>query len=201
MKIDFTKEQLLDLYSNTSSKGRDAIKSALGEDLSEVLPITDRVKTFEDAVNELGEEHPDVRAYNAVKYGYSGISEETHPDILAYLKLRIITVALNEGWHPQFIEDERRWYGWYDIVSQDEYDKMSDACKSECRCVGRSDGNAYAVGGLVYSDAGSASSSSHAYGGSRLAFKSEELAEYAAKQFVEIYADFCFIPKSAEKKA
>lgn len=63
------------------------------------------------------------------------------------------------------------------------------------RCVGRSNNNANANGGLVYSNAHYASSYSHAYSGSRLAFKSEELAEYAGKQFAELFADFCFLPK------
>ena len=38
------------------------------------------------------------------------------------------------------------------------------------RCVGRSDSNASAAGGLVYSNANNASSYSHAHYGSRLAF-------------------------------
>lgn len=72
---------------------------------------------------------------------------------------------------------------------------MSDEEKAESRCVGRSNYNAFADGGLVYSYANDASSYSFAYSGSRLAFKSEELAEYAGKQFAELFADFCFLPK------
>lgn len=66
-----------------------------------------------------------------------------------------------------------------------------------CRVVGRANNNANANGGLVYANAFNASSNSYAYSGSRLAFKNEELAEYAAKQFGDIYADFCFIPKAS----
>ena len=76
---------------------------------------------------------------------------------------------------------------------------MSEEEKKERRVVGRASSNAGANGGLVCSGAGDVSTSSDAGFGSRLAFKSEELAEYAGKQFIEIYADYCFIPKSTEE--
>jgi len=77
---------------------------------------------------------------------------------------------------------------------------MSEDEKQERRCVGRSNYYENAHCGLVYSYAYYASSYSGAYYGSRLAFKSEALAEYAGKQFAELFANFCFIPKSDEKE-
>lgn len=71
--------------------------------------------------------------------------------------------------------------------------------EEKCRVVGRASSNAGANGGLVCSNASSVSANSNTNFGSRLAFKNEELAEYAAKQFGEIFADFCFIPKAACK--
>ena len=114
----------------------------------------------------------------------------------AYLKLRIITEALNEGWKPQFTEGERRWYAWYELLTKEEMDAMSDKEKEERRVVGRAGSYANAYGGLVYAVAYHVSSYSYTSDGSRLAFKSEELAEYAGKQFAEIYADYCFIPET-----
>lgn len=192
--IQFNKETLAAVYGNCNAVGRKAIKEQLGERLSEILPVTDRVKTFNDAVEELGEEHEAVKAYRAVEW----YLRNQMSDIKAYLQLRIITAALNEGWEPQFVRGEYRWYGWYDLISKEDYEALSDEEKG--RCVGRSVSNAYAYGGLVYSNAFNASSSSYANNGSRLAFKSEKLAEYAAKQFIEIYADFCFIPKAPDAK-
>ena len=66
--------------------------------------------------------------------------------------------------------------------------------------VGRGGGLAGAYYGLVCSSAFNASSFSGTNYGSRLAFKSEKLAAYAGRQFAEIYADFCFKPKSEETK-
>lgn len=195
MILELTSEQLAVCYRNGGNEFRQTVKESLGEDFSKELPIQVRVQTLEDAVRELGDEHPAVRTYNSFKYGYSA----KEPDVMAYLKLRIITAALNEGWEPQFTEGECRWYCWYDLISKEDLDSMSEEEKKERRVVGRAVVNANAYGGLVYSNASHVSTSSSTGHGSRLAFKSEELAEYAGKQFIEIYADFCFIPKNTEE--
>ena len=195
MKLELTSDQLVAIYRGSNIQSRKAIKEALGDKFSTELPIQERIKTFEDAMAELGDEHPAVRSYNSVKYGYAADKE---PDIMAYLKLRIITTALNEGWTPQFTEGERRWYAWYDLLDKEDLDGMTEEEKKERRVVGRASGNACASGGLVCSHASNVSTYSSAVSGSRLAFKSEELAEYAGKQFIEIYADFCFIPEQSK---
>ena len=198
MKIDFSKEQLLSIYRSGGNEARLAIKEALGDEFASTLPVTERIKTLDDAVSELGEDNPAVKAYRSIKYGYA--ISETDPetaDIMAYAALRVIVEALNEGWKPQFTKGEWRWYAWYDLVSPEQIEDMSE--EEKCRVVGRASRNAYAYGGLVCSNAYNVSSNSSTYYGSRLAFKNEELAEYAAKQFGEIFADFCFIPKAACK--
>ena len=200
MKIEFSDEQLVALYRTGGDEARKAIKEALGDEFSELIPVTKRVQTLDDAVRELGDDQPAVKAWRSIKYGYS-VSEKDPDtaDIMAYVTLRVITEALNEGWKPQFTEGERRWYAWYDFLTKEEVEGMSDEEKEERRVVGRASDNAIAYGGLVYSGAVSGSAFSGSHFGSRLAFKNEELAEYAAKQFGDIYADFCFIPKAACK--
>lgn len=197
MNIDFTPEQLVAFYRSTSTDGRKAVKEALGEQFSEALPATERVKTYEDAVWELGNDHPLVEAASSAEWRFTNSEDK---DIIAYLKLRVIVAALNDGWKPQFVPGELRWYPWYEFISKDEYDAMSEDEKQERRCVGRSDYYAVAYGGLVSRMRITPRRHSHAYSGSRLAFKSEALAEYAGKQFAELFANFCFIPKSDEKE-
>ena len=156
-------------------------------------PVTERIKTFEDACNELGEEHPMVSVYDALvtrANGEQSLAEWMGKDVVAFLKLRIITEALNEGWHPKFTEDEYRYYPWFYIYTKEEYDNFSEEEKR--RCVGRANSNASAGGGLVYSSAGVASSYSYTSIGVRLAFSNRDLAEYAGKQFIDIWADFVF---------
>lgn len=145
-----------------------------------------RIKTFEDACTELGKNHQYVRAYRE----WMRISYAECEDIAAYMKLRIITAALNEGWEPQFTEGERRWYFWYDLITKEQYNELSAEDKS--RVVSRGGYNAYTGGGLVFAIADNAGSVSFSSYGVRLAFKSKELAEYAGKQFIDIYKDFCF---------
>lgn len=121
--------------------------------------VTERIKTFEDALDEL-----EVRAANGdnkAKMLYDDWHNVTtdSDDLIAYLQLRIITAALNEGWEPQFTKGERRWYFWYDLITKEQYDKLSAEDKS--RVVGRGGGVAYAFCGLVYAYAFHASSYSY----------------------------------------
>lgn len=164
-------------------------------------PVTERIKTFDDACNELGEDHPMVSVFDALvtrANGEQSLAEWMGKDVVAFLKLRIITEALNEGWHPKFTEDEYRYYPWFYIYTKEEYDNFSEEEKR--RCVGRASSNAYAVGGLVFSLASNASSYSGAYRGVRLAFSNRDLAEYAGKQFIDIWADFVFEISDNEKE-
>lgn len=156
-------------------------------------PVTERIKTFEDACNELGEDHPMVSVYDALvtrANGEQSLAEWMGKDVVAFLKLRIITEALNEGWHPKFTEDEYRYYPWFYIYTKEEFDNFSEEEKR--RCVGRAGLNAGASGGLVYAVAIYASSGSFGFSGARLAFSNRDLAEYAGRQFIDIWADFVF---------
>lgn len=157
-------------------------------------PVTERIKTFEDACNELGEDNLMVRVYQTLiaRAGKTELSlaKWMGKDVVAFLKLRIITEALNEGWHPKFTEDEYRYYPWFYIYTKEEYDNFSEEEKR--RCVGRANSLAIGYGGLVYSNASSASSFSFTSYGVRLAFSNRDLAEYAGRQFIDIWADFVF---------
>ena len=147
--------------------------------------VMERVKTFKDACNELGIEH-DKWVQDKKDLGLEA-------DVIAYLKLRIIAAALNEGWKPQFTTDEYRYFPWFYLYTQSEIDEMSEEEKS--RVVYRSYNNAFASGGVAYASTHYDSSYSDTYIGSRLAFKTRELAEYAGRQFVEIWADYVFKPE------
>lgn len=156
------------------------------EGLDSLLPITERVKTFEDALKELGEDNPLVKEYWAIV----NMDMDLSIDILAVLKLRIIVAALNEGWMPKFTDDEYRYYPWFVFYTQKELDEMDDEDKEGIRVLGRSGGNAGADAGVAYSDASGASSYSSASNGGRLCFKERALAEYAGKQFLKEWMDF-----------
>lgn len=147
--------------------------------------VMERITSFEDACRELGDNHPFVKEYDSISV--------SSKDIIAYLKLRIITAALNEGWEPKFTEDEYRYFPWFYLYTQKEIDEMDEEDKA--RVVYRSNYDADAYGGVAYAFTSSDSAITNANFGSRLAFKTRELAEYAGKQFTEIYADFNFKPE------
>lgn len=150
--------------------------------------VRKRIKTFEDACHEIG---IDAEAWNRDK-----ISLGLEPDVLAFLKLRIIVKALNEGWEPRFTEDECRYYPWFILYTGEEYNKLDEEEKS--RVVFRSSYDAFALGGVSCAYAYYDSSYTSAVIGVRLAFKTSELAAYCGRQFLDIWADFVFLP---EKKS
>ena len=64
--------------------------------------IIDRIKTFEDACDELG-----INPENVFN-----INDEL--DEIAYKKLKIIVRALNDGWIPDWNDNnQRKWIPWF----------------------------------------------------------------------------------------
>jgi hypothetical protein len=157
-------------------------------------PVTERVKTFEDALRELGDEHPLVRQWWDFETMTDG-GEATcdNADLVAFYKLRIITAALNEGWVPEFKDGEWRYWPYYELYTEEEWEELSDNDKEGGLLVG---GNAsYGSGcgfACLYANSGPASAVA-AYFGSRLCYKSPELALYSGRQFFENWADYFLI--------
>ena len=86
-------------------------------------------------------------------------------DEIAYRKLKIIAIVLNEGWKPDWSDsNEYKYYPYF------KYFKYKPGFGFSSTLYGRWDTDPSV--------------------GSRLCFKSPELAEYAGKQFGSIYRDF-----------
>ena len=84
-------------------------------------------------------------------------------DEINYRKIKTITRALNEGWNPDYTcTNQKKWFPWFQVSSS----------------------------GFVYRDTYFGYSDANAGSGSRLCFKSSDLAAYAGKQFIELYKDF-----------
>lgn len=158
--------------------------------LKKLIDVRERVKTFDDACRELGEEHQFVKAFRSI---YTGTDSDI-ADVVAYHKLRIVCAALNEGWKPQFTNDETRYYPWFWLYTKEEIAEMS-ADDSKKLNTTSTDGyqTEYAGFASVYSD--SAPSHSIANIGSRLCLKNDALAKYCGRQFTDIWADFLLISK------
>lgn len=192
--MDIKKENVLAAYETARKAGADSTMKVLeqlfGEETFKPKDITERIKTFEDACRELGNGHPFVCAYRAWENG--GLNGQE--DIDAYLKLRIICAALNEGWEPQFTEDEWRYYPWFWLYTQAEIDSMDEEERQDRQMMSTGDYQTdYA--GFAYARSTNAPSYTNAYIGSRLCLKSDTLAVYCGKQFIELWADFYLIRK------
>ena len=180
-KISIKRGNVLTAYEHASEEQKALLENIFGKDIFKPKNIMERVKTFEDACEVLGEDHQYVKAYRE----WMRISYAECKDITAYLKLRIICTALNEGWKPKFDGKEYRHYPWFCIYTKKTYKWLDDDEKKECRVVGLSHDNAYAGMGVQ-------TLSSGVFSSSRIVFKTRELAEYCEKQFIDIWDDYLF---------
>lgn len=169
-------------------KGRKAEK--------DLRPVTERVKTFEDAVAELGEAHPLCIHFREMYDNFLFEGGDEVFDIVTYLKLRIITAALNEGWTPKFVKGECRYYLYFFFYSKKEWDDLPDDSKRKrgILCSGRKQ-----PGGCLGVDCDTSyrfTSLEQASVSSHLCFKNKELALYAGKQFASLWLDFYYLPNT-----
>ena len=124
------------------------------------LDVKARVGSYLDACQEIGMKPLTIN-------DFSFLPPRDRESAFAYHQLTIIAVALNEGWEPDWSNNSQyKYYPWF------EYKKG---------LAGGGSGFSFDV--YVYDVSTSTV-------GSRLVFKSRELAEYAAKQFEDIYNKF-----------
>jgi hypothetical protein len=84
------------------------------------------------------------------------------PDEVAYKKLKIVIAAINQGWTPDWNNnDERKWWPYFNLSS----------------------GFGFSFTFYNYAHSGTSV-------GSRLCFESSEKAEFAGKQFIDLYKAF-----------
>lgn len=191
--IEIKKSNVQAAYAAADDKVKNVLAVLFGEAIQPAQekdnrPITERIKTFEDACKALGENDMLVMQCK------SNELSDLDADLDAYLKLRIICAALNEGWEPQFTEDEYRWYTWHWLYTQSEIDYMDDEERKKCHLITTGDYiTEFAGFGSANSD--DALSNASANFGSRLCLRSRELAVYCGKQFIKLWADFNLIRK------
>lgn len=173
MKFEFSK--IIDKIKAKTKKG--------------VIPITERVKTFEDACNEVG-----VDASEWIKdKGNLGLEK----DVIAYMKLCIICKALNEGWKVIYKGRKTLWFQptfctytlddlKYSYMERDEKDRaiLCDGIETGVFLSDDVDSFFFGVDNRI----------------TRLCLKDPELAIYCGKQFFDIWLDFLFPDFTLTKK-
>ena len=186
--IEFTK-----LKSEGIHKVLDATKNTPCKRAHDPRPVTERIRTMMDVLDELGTDHPLVVQYvNITERG-------RHDEYLAtFMQLSMVCEALNEGWHPTFEPGEYRYWPWFWLYKSKEDAEKYKAKDEEIfevpeavRCVlfgGCADNGAFAGFACAYSYR--APSNAGASVGSRLCFKSRDLALHAARHFHDLWLKF-----------
>lgn len=106
--------------------------------------ITDRIKTFEDACLESGED-PDELKFR-----------EGTDDEIAYRKLKVIIKALNEEWTPDWNDgNQRKWRPWFYLNSpgfrfDDAYDDNANSTVGSRLCFKSEELCVYAANQFLY---------------------------------------------------
>lgn len=194
-----TKENIIKAHNIAKETGADStckVLEALYPDIDftpqDNRPITERVKTFEDACAVLGEDHLFVRMFKDIYNNSEVAGANINKDVVTYLKLRVVCAALNEGWEPQHTEDEWRYYPWHFLYTESEMNDMDADERADRHMMSAGDYKTeYAGFACAISDC--APSYSVAAVGSRLCLKSRDLAIYCGKQFIDLWADFKLI--------
>lgn len=176
--LNIDKEKVINTYQQGSEKEKKFLELLFGVETFRPKNVIERVKTFEDACRELGKDHPFVLAYQNTNLRDAEVADD-NIEVIAYLKLRVITAALNEGWKPKPMGEERQYFPYFNIYSCEDISQMSkeeeDSVVNLPSC------------GVSYSHAYYCFSSVNGPFGARLVFKTKELAEYAGKQFANLY--------------
>ncbi len=107
--IEITKDNAIAAYNAADKNGKKLLAALLGEK-NLLQKITDRVKTFEDAIEVVGGVSENVK----ILLDYNGAD----PDMIssqAHMKLTIIARALNEGWQPDWSDrSQYKYIPWFE---------------------------------------------------------------------------------------
>jgi hypothetical protein len=159
-------------------------------------PVTERIRTMTDVLEELGSDHPLVTQY---RHWLDNTDPEQRDEYTAtFLQLRMVCAAINEGWLPTFEPGEFRYwpYLWLykDKKSAERYKSPGEeifeipSAVRACLLGGIAADGAYA--GLAFVNSSNAPGIASVHVGSRLCFLSSELALYAGKTFIDLWLKF-----------
>lgn len=122
------------------------------------------IKTFEDACKALNIKPESLPVVSA-------LPEKHQKALVAHYKLVIIAEALNVGWQPNWNDyNEYKYFPWFEVEATKE----------------KPSGFGFSYSFTFYDVATTGV-------GSRLCYRTRELARYAGEQFAELYKDYFLI--------
>ena len=107
-QLQITEQNARKLYKTATPEFKTTLEDTFGKEFFSGK-ITDRIKTYEDACSELGEQPIDEKKLKEL--GFTA-------DEITYRKLKTITKALNEGEVFDMLDtNQYKWYPWFKVSS------------------------------------------------------------------------------------
>jgi len=191
--IELEKENKKSCQCESDNKGTADPELPTAKRMGDNRPVTERIRTMMDVLDELGTDHPLV-------VQYVNITERGQQDeyLATFMQLRMLCEALNEGWHPTFEPGEYRYWPWFWLYRSKEDAERLKSDEEEIfevpsavrACLWGGGAGSGANDGFAYAYSGAAPSSAGAYVSSRLCLKSRELALHAARHFHDLWLKF-----------
>jgi hypothetical protein len=104
MKTLKSKKEILTAYRNGELREKTLLEELFGREIFNEK-ITDRIKTFEDALDETG--RPTTPKFNDVP-------EDMREWFQSLYKAAVFTEAINEGWKADYNDgNQRKWLPWF----------------------------------------------------------------------------------------
>lgn len=176
-EITLSEQYIKDLYKRSNEVEKNLLERMFGRSLFDPDKIImERIKTFNDAVDEVGHNHPLVLEYDELT---TDTKYETSANI-AFTKLKIIAKALNGQCNLE-VPNHTRWYPRFTV---EKINTVNERTLDE-DIVRFRQNDVYFMFYDTVSNGDVVSEASNA----NTCFRTKELAEYAGKQFIDIYAD------------
>lgn len=184
------KELFKHLYEHLDNSGKQLYQNNLNALL--YVPVMNRIKTFDDAFNELRED--DILRKEYLELSKLSISN----DILAFLKLKIICKVLNEYGELDRIDEEHtpNQIPMFHFISESFFKQLQEKCEdipviniatSEKHLGIKKE---YTKATCFYSTIGESNIMTPI--SLSLYLRTRELAVYCGRQFIDIWLDYFF---------
>ena len=117
--LEITRQAAIKAHDEASTKGKTLLENLFGKRVFQ-KDITERVKSVEDAIKELGNNDVEVIQLNRMK----SIGLQNH--IIGNQELIVIAKALNEGWQPDWQNDNQyKYFPWFDFDASSSAGRFS----------------------------------------------------------------------------
>lgn len=112
MTLNVDKKNALKAWREADNKGKQMLENLYGKEIFANQNVMDRIKTFEDAMEETGGKGvPD----------FSDLPKDMRRHFIALYKMEVITEALNEGWKADWDNSDENKYYPYFIMSPSSF--------------------------------------------------------------------------------